>query len=1188
MKTCLLLVSLLCCTVALRAQYGNEWIDYSKTYYKCKVGQTGFCRISTETLQNSGLGNVPAEQFQLWHNGQEVRLYTSAATGALPAGGFIQFYGERNDGSFDDKLYKNPANHLNKAYSLQTDTSAYFLTVNSGSNLRYVNTTNAVQGNTLPAEPFFIYTYPYDFRQRINRGRGFYYGETIYSSTYDVGEFWSSGDIFDSSSLAISMPGLNVASSGPAATLEVGAAGNGNGTGKRLNVVLNGVSYINQPLPGYSGGLFTAQNIPLSALSSNTANIVINNQSPRRDSFDYLVTGSVHLTYPHTFNLGGANLFSFSLPATVNGNYLEITNFNGGGTPVLYDITNGERYAANTSAPGILKFRLTESVVDRKLVLANEDASNLIRISSLARKNFTNYGLPANQGDYLVITNAILLQGSDVEQYRQYRSSAEGGGYNAMIYDADEMTDQFAYGIKKHPLGVKNFLLYTRNVFSVKPKFVFIIGKGVAYDSYRYNEASPFADQLNLVPTFGWPASDILLASNNLEPVAATPIGRLSVIRSSEVRDYLNKVKEYERNQQANTTQTIDSRAWMKTVVNVVGANNTGEDAELSGYLNKYGGILRDTLFGGDIHTFNKSTTGEVTPITDAALTNLFNNGISIINYFGHSSNTALNYNLNDPFAYSNAGKYPFFMASGCDAGDFFSYDTTRFSLLSLLAEKYVLAPERGAIAMLGSSSFGVGTYLDYYNMGFYRTFANAGYNQNISVSLAGGNSSLLAIRSFGDFDSSTKILHAEEMILHGDPVIKINAFPKPDFVVEEPQIVINPAIVSVADASFSLKTYLYNIGKATGDSVSVTVRRQYPDGTSAILVSKRIRSVRYADSVLLTVPVVASRDRGQNRITVTIDDVNRYDELSETNNTATKTFLIYEDELTPVYPYNFAIVNKSSIKLAASTADPTLPSRQYAMEIDTTALFNSSFKVTKTVTSLGGLVEFEPGISFTDSTVYYWRVAPVPAPNEVYRWNSSSFVYLANSSYGYNQSHLYQHLASSTERIYLDSNSRLWNYIDRQSLMKLTNSIYGVSGSLDGDFEIRINENPVTQSACLGHSVIYNVFDPVTLQPLINQARPSVVDANIGHGGFMGSAAACEGQGGAPFHAGSKYNFEFSYLDTTGRRKMRDFMDWIQNGYIVTARLIFDKVNDSYTSNPFVADYKADQQVYGAGSTLR
>ena len=283
-------------------------------------------------------------------------------------------------------------------------------------------------------------------------------------------------------------------------------------------------------------------------------------------------------------------------------------------------------------------------------------------------------------------------------------------------------------------------------------------------------------------------------------------------------------------------------------------------------------------------------------------------------------------------------------MATGCDAGDFFGFDTTRFTVLSSIAEKYVLAPERGSIALLGSTNFGVGDYLNDYNTGFYRTLSNAGYNKDVAVSMAGGTSNLLAQRTFTDFDSSSKYLHAEEMVLHGDPAIKINAFAKPDFAIEEPQIVINPAFISVANSTFTVKAYLYNIGKATGDSVSVTMQRQYPDGTTVTVLAKQLRAIRFEDSVLVELPVIASRDKGQNKIIVTIDGQNRYDELNESNNTATKTFFVYEDAITPVYPYNFSIVNKSNIRLAASTADPTLASRQYVMEIDTTALFNSAF----------------------------------------------------------------------------------------------------------------------------------------------------------------------------------------------------------------------------------------------------
>jgi hypothetical protein len=42
MKRILLLLLLICTGSLIRAQvYNNEWIDYSKTYYKFRVGATG-------------------------------------------------------------------------------------------------------------------------------------------------------------------------------------------------------------------------------------------------------------------------------------------------------------------------------------------------------------------------------------------------------------------------------------------------------------------------------------------------------------------------------------------------------------------------------------------------------------------------------------------------------------------------------------------------------------------------------------------------------------------------------------------------------------------------------------------------------------------------------------------------------------------------------------------------------------------------------------------------------------------------------------------------------------------------------------------------------------------------------------------------------------------------------------------
>src|SRR5262245_3105712 len=82
-------------TTAQTFPFNNEWIDYNKTYYKFNVGQTGLYRIPQSVLAAIGIGNIPAEQFQLWRNGREVALYTSIPSGPLNSTDFIEFWGER-------------------------------------------------------------------------------------------------------------------------------------------------------------------------------------------------------------------------------------------------------------------------------------------------------------------------------------------------------------------------------------------------------------------------------------------------------------------------------------------------------------------------------------------------------------------------------------------------------------------------------------------------------------------------------------------------------------------------------------------------------------------------------------------------------------------------------------------------------------------------------------------------------------------------------------------------------------------------------------------------------------------------------------------------------------------------------------------------------------------------------------
>ena len=180
----LLSVALLMLSIrgVMAQQYNNEWIDFSKNYYKFKIAETALFRISQATLSGYGLGTTPAQDFKMYRNGKEVPIYTSVPSGILPVNGYIQFLGEPNDGKEDKVLYREPEYQQTDKWSLHSDTAVYFLTTSTGPNLRMLDASNDVAGNTLPVEPYFMYTAGNYFRSKWNLGFAAVVGEYVYSS----------------------------------------------------------------------------------------------------------------------------------------------------------------------------------------------------------------------------------------------------------------------------------------------------------------------------------------------------------------------------------------------------------------------------------------------------------------------------------------------------------------------------------------------------------------------------------------------------------------------------------------------------------------------------------------------------------------------------------------------------------------------------------------------------------------------------------------------------------------------------------------------------------------------------------------------------------------------------------------------------------------------------------------------
>ena len=74
---------------------------------------------------------------------------------------------------------------------------------------------------------------------------------------------------------------------------------------------------------------------------------------------------------------------------------------------------------------------------------------------------------------YVIISHSKLRTQS--QQYANYRSSTQ----NVVLIDIEDLYDQFAFGVRKHPLSIKNFMDFAISNWLSPPKYLFILGKSI-------------------------------------------------------------------------------------------------------------------------------------------------------------------------------------------------------------------------------------------------------------------------------------------------------------------------------------------------------------------------------------------------------------------------------------------------------------------------------------------------------------------------------------------------------------------------------------------------------------------------------------------------------------------------------------------------------------------------------------
>ncbi|MBL4594354.1 MAG: hypothetical protein JKX68_11150 [Flavobacteriales bacterium] len=644
---------------------------------------------------------------------------------------------------------------------------------------------------------------------------------------------------------------------------------------------------------------------------------------------------------------------------------------------------------------------------------------------------FLDHGANPIDTAFIIITHPLLMTGaSDYANYR-LAGNFNSDPQNAVIYDIEDLYDQFAYGIEKHPLATRGFIDYILNTWSTQPNYLFLLGKSI---KSKENRRSTINYNNNLVPSYGVPASDNMITAglNGTSYEPAIPTGRLAAKNNVEIAWYLNKIQEHESPVLGNSGET----EWMKRVLHFGGGTTGSEQQVFINNLNGYKSIIEDTLFGGFVNSYFKNSTAPIQVSLSDSIKGFIGEGVALMTFLGHAS-TSGGFDQNIDVASSwpdPQGRYPLLIGLACFAGDIHTPSSISTS------EEHVILDNKGVIGFLSSVDLSLASTLNVYASKFYSNMSYLNYGKSVGRHI---QSTIVQTQQTSsgieNFTNSTAL----NVTFHGDPSVKLNTFPFPDYMIEASTVTFNPTVVTTDVDSFDINVLVTNLGKAINDTIILEVVRSYPGQLFADTVyAVAFSATNYQETISFRMPVDVVRGLGINTFTITVDAINTVIESFENNNVVTKTLNILSGEIVPIYPYEFMIVPDSiqNTTLKASTAFPFEPAKNYLFEVDTTDYFNSPIKQSTMINAVGGVVTWTPTIYLPqDSVVYFWRVSKDSVDATGYSWRMRSFQRIKGKE-GWQQDHFFQFENDGVQFVNHNRPIRQWQFVNDLKELKVNN----------------------------------------------------------------------------------------------------------------------------------------------------
>ncbi|MEM6346305.1 MAG: C25 family cysteine peptidase, partial [Bacteroidota bacterium] len=1058
--------------------YGNSWYanDADQTYIKFVVKENGIYRVSAQDLSNAGydISGINPDFLRLIYRGKEVPIYVSKLGGAF---GYLEFYGEHNDGAIDSIMYRDPVTGLhrpnlqpNDNFSIFTEESAYYLTWDNATfGSRYFSNFDPTYSLYTP-EPYFRYESRLEYEpesassEYIRGGGGQFDSFFTLNSDYVTGEGYMSKESFGfSDPVTVTVPTPNPANTGNPHEVKTRVFGRSNSP-HFLRVLMDG-----------------DQSDPVVDTTINVSSVYVRTYTRE---YSKVITDNTDLTFEALRSPVDNNNLCWSSIT-----YDRLTQFDGDSSVWIKDFSKGTKaYFRMDNVGGqdsVWVYDLTNKfrnigVMDQnsgRVIVQNFGGNrdlffttdNGIRKPEIQDAKLNKLFDPNGGAEFVIIAHRDLS--ASAEAYRLYRDTATVTPLSARVVYTDEIYDEYGYG-SITPWAIKRFCKNALDTWTVKPKYFLLWGKG--YNRTRRVTNVPF------VPTYGYPATDYEFIAhfqqNSTQVKPEASIGRVNLFDNDEGFDYLAKVDEHEH---------TPWQSWMKEGVFLGGGGTEGEQNAISGTFNYMIDVFSDDPFGGEAHYFQKRSSSVLLDPSTASYHDQISGGVSIVHFFGHSTSNIQDISIREAQEYTNISRYPLMIAMGCYGGDFTVGGSS-------FGERWLVAEKRGCIGYLANSSAGYLNPLRDYSRIFYPKIYNSMLGMPIGdilrETLTSYTDSLIGIQYRN---------HGRQMNLQGDPAVVVYFPERPDLAIEESGIYFTPENFTAQDDSFKINVIVENLGLVTKDSFRMTIRQRLPDGNFFYHPDTDYPMVRYKDTLTVTLNnPVGNELTGQNFFEVFVDAEGLITEYREDNNRVTINRVVPGNIPAILSPLEFAIVGEAQVALQASaffmTRDEDVG---YVFEIDTTDFFNSPLKASSGV--LQGSATFaswEVPFTLQDSTVYFWRVRLADVSPRV--WGQSSFKYIANRS-GWAQAKLPQFVKNEAQSVEVDKIQRQWRFgnfgVEYEAFTRNTTNqsfVYSINGSLEVDLAL----NNVSSNG-----VAWVIIDQFTLQP-------TFVQQNFGRVGFAAS----------------------------------------------------------------------------------